>query len=212
MKRLILIIASVLIILPATSQELIIKDAKYDKYLKYGIEEISTKPQDKKVFTFSAGVVGDLSTTFDKEYSNTMGGGAGVVFDFDFFNYFGFQSQVILSKRKRYETKYSPYDRYVGQVKGFSCEVPLMISGRLPIGKYHKLQLDIGYEFLSAAENEYHGLVVGLAYTYRMLYVGMQSFIQPTDDFYDLSVKAGVLFKCQKKNRTSAKVSQIMYY
>lgn len=212
MKRLILIIASALILLPANSQELIIKDAKYDKYLKYGIEEISTKPQNKKIFTFSTGVVGDFSATFDKGHDNTVGGGAGVVFDFDFFNYFGFQPQVIFSKRSRYETKNERGQRREEEESGFSYEVPIMVSGRLPIGKYHKLQLDIGYEFLSAAENEYHGLVVGLAYTYRMLYVGMQSFIQPNDNFYDLSVKAGVLFKCQKKNRTSAKGPQIMYY
>ena len=78
MKRFILIIVGVLIILPATSQDFIIKDAKYDKYLKYGINEISIKPQHKKIFTFSAGVVGAFSASFLSQ-GNPVGGGAGIV-------------------------------------------------------------------------------------------------------------------------------------
>lgn len=223
MKKFILIIASVLVILPAHSQEFIIKDSKYDKYLKYGIEEISTKPLNKKKFTFSTGVVGAFSTSFLSK-GKTLGGGAGVVLDMDVANYFGFQTQLILSKRSFYKTSYRTetesftyYDWIERRYKtvfthkkveetvkrsGFSIELPVMFSGRMPIGRNSKIQLDLGYEFLLVdMDEDYHGIVCGLAYTHKYIYAGVQSFIQPKDKYYDLSIKAGVLFECRKKNK-----------
>lgn len=47
-------------------------------------------------------------------------------------------------------------------------------------------------------------IVGGLAYTHKFIYAGVQSFIQPKEEYYDFSIKAGVLFKCQKKNRSVA--------
>ena len=226
MKRFILIIVGVLIILPATSQDFIIKDAKYDKYLKYGINEISIKPQHKKIFTFSAGVVGAFSTSFLSQ-GNPVGGGAGIVLDMDIAKYFGFQTQLLFSKRscyeKIYKTVYESYTYYsyihnryetihtsrrVEEIKkksGPSIEFPIMLSVRMPIGRNDRIQLDFGYELLFVDMDKiYHGIVCGLAYTHKFIYAGVQSFIQPKEEYYDFSIKAGVLFKCQKKNRSVA--------
>ena len=80
-----------------------------------------------------------------------------------------------------------------------------MLSGRMPIGRNDRIQLDFGYELLFVDMDKiYHGIVCGLAYTHKFIYAGVQSFIQPKEEYYDFSIKAGVLFKCQKKNRSVA--------
>ena len=192
MKRFILIVAGVLTILPGISQEFIIKDSRYGKY---GIEEISINTSAKKAFTFSAGFVADNSYTFQPEGSgeNSPGGGAGFIFDMNFARYFGLQTQLILGKRTGEK-----------EINGFTAELPIMLSGRMPLGDKSRVQFDMGYEFISVGVG-YHGLVLGVAYTYKSLYAGLHSFIQPHDKVYDLGISLGMLFECRKKGNATVR-------
>lgn len=187
-----MIVAGVLTILPGISQEFIIKGSRYSKY---GIEEISINTSAKKAFTFSAGFVADNSYTFQPEGSGGLppGGGAGFIFDMNFARYFGLQTQLILGKRT------------LKEINGFTAELPIMLSGRMPLGNKSRVQFDMGYEFMSVDGWDYHGLVLGVAYTYKSLYAGLQSFIQPHDKVYDLGISLGMLFECRKKGNASVR-------
>ncbi len=187
-----MIVAGVLTILPGISQEFIIKGSRYSKY---GIEEISINTSAKKAFTFSAGFVADNSYTFQPEGSGGLppGGGAGFIFDMNFARYFGLQTQLILGKRT------------LKEINGFTAELPIMLSGRMPLGDKSRVQFDMGYEFMSVDGRGYHGLVLGVAYTYKSLYAGLHSFIQPHDKVYDLGISLGMLFECRKKGNASVR-------
>lgn len=186
-----MIVAGFLTILPGISQEFIIKGSRYSKY---GIEEISINTSAKKAFTFSAGFVADNSYTFQPEGSGGLppGGGAGFIFDMNFARYFGLQTQLILGKRT------------LKEINGFTAELPIMLSGRMPLGNKSRVQFDMGYEFMSVGPG-YHGLVLGVAYTYKSLYAGLHSFIQPHDKVYDLGISLGMLFECRKKGNASVR-------
>ena len=206
MKRFILIVAGVLTILPGISQEFIIKGSRYSKY---GIEEISINTSAKKAFTFSAGFVADNSYTFQPEGSGGLppGGGAGFIFDMNFARYFGLQTQLILGKRTLEATPSNPVYPSYGEkeINGFTAELPIMLSGRMPLGDKSRVQFDMGYEFMSVDGRGYHGLVLGVAYTYKSLYAGLHSFIQPHDKVYDLGISLGMLFECRKKGNSSVR-------